>query len=826
MLKKNELNFSIHPSVVYQLGESLISDEVMALIELVKNCFDADAKYAKVIIDTEGKINLKESLFSNDRSRIIIEDDGHGMTLEDIKSGWLSISNRRKQELKKSKRTSPGGRTPLGDKGLGRLGVQRLGNKLEIFTKHAEEGCYRLGFSWNNFEKAESISDVKFVIEECNVLKSPGTKVVISDLKEIETWRGERAIKKLENELSQMISPYKAIQDFFVMIEIDGNRIELAEINEKIRDVAPVRYKIDFDGEMLIIKGLAKLNFFKPNNPQNAQEFALSVESDGGKSFFEFLMKNKLSKSINLSLSNNRNWFIEYGSKKRLDDIDQIAFQYFNEKVANPGSFYGEIDSFDLGTSTFGEQNVFDKISEYRKFIKNLSGVGVYRDGFKIRVDKDWLRLGKQWTSAQSYYGLKPDTTLGFIALSAKNNIDLEETTDREGFKDTPHYQNFYLLLDEFIKFTQKAHKLFGRSLVEYRKTKLEDSAQIDSRKSIEDISKTLKMELSEASKHKEPLKNIHIQLQRAVHDSKILVEKISSSKNISPDLLKDLNTKMNSLEPLLENAQKVLNDTSKYLEKIERTQSLGQIINNRVENIRNQLDDMYETVALGLVAEALSHEVFNVANFLAEKSKKAQNRFRKLGIKDQIISSFFEYVNSSIMALRKQMSFLSPSLQYVRERKDIIEIPSFMIDIANFYKATLANRNIEIEIISNIDTEFTIRMNKGKLTQIIDNLIQNCEYWVKEDIRLQKIKSGKITIEIYSPFIRIFDNGRGIDPSIEQAIFEPFISAKKNGRGLGLFIIKQLLDAENCSIGIIPKRNVFNRFFKFQIDLRGAIHA
>jgi len=66
MLKKNELNFSIHPSVVYQLGESLISDEVQALIELIKNCFDADAKYAKVIIDTEGKTNLDESLFSSE----------------------------------------------------------------------------------------------------------------------------------------------------------------------------------------------------------------------------------------------------------------------------------------------------------------------------------------------------------------------------------------------------------------------------------------------------------------------------------------------------------------------------------------------------------------------------------------------------------------------------------------------------------------------------------------------------------------------------------------------------------------------------------------
>ena len=91
-------HFKIHPSVVYQLGESLISDAVQALIELVKNCYDADATYAKVVIDTKGVTGVDGAIYPADGGRIIVEDDGHGMDIEDIKAGWLTISNRKRAQ--------------------------------------------------------------------------------------------------------------------------------------------------------------------------------------------------------------------------------------------------------------------------------------------------------------------------------------------------------------------------------------------------------------------------------------------------------------------------------------------------------------------------------------------------------------------------------------------------------------------------------------------------------------------------------------------------------------------------------------------------------
>jgi hypothetical protein len=78
--------------------------------------------------------------------------------------------------------------------------------------------------------------------------RAHGTKVVVSNLHEIGMWRGQDAIKRLEQELSQMISPYREIRNFMVTVEADGKRLELLEISDKVRDVAPVRYKINFDG--------------------------------------------------------------------------------------------------------------------------------------------------------------------------------------------------------------------------------------------------------------------------------------------------------------------------------------------------------------------------------------------------------------------------------------------------------------------------------------------------------------------------------------------------------------------------------------------------
>jgi len=828
MAKQKKPHFNVHPSVVYQLGESLITDAVQALIELVKNCYDADATYAKVTIDTESAIEVPNAIYPSEGGRIVVEDDGHGMRLEDIKSGWLTISNRQKRDLKEAKRTTPGGRTPLGDKGLGRLGVQRLGEDLEVFTKATRHGGYHFGFSWLDFATAPTLQDVDIHLSDVKYPRAHGTTVVVSNLREIDTWRGQSSIRRLEQELSRMISPYKQIRDFTVIVEVDGKALELLEISDKVRNVAPVRYGITFDGDKLTINGKARLDFFRPSAPKEAEKFALIAESDNGQGFYNFLQGQNLAKTIGLSRSRSKHWFVEFHWERQLNDLDKVEHDVSrNGGITNPGPFAGEVDSFDLGAAAFQHQSVFDRISEYRRHIKELSGIRVYRDGFAIRVDHDWLKLGAQWTSATSYYGLKPDNTLGYIALSARDNMDLEETTDREGFKDTPCYRNFYLLLSEFKGFTTKAHEFFGRSWAEFKKRRNEELAKVDSRKTVEDISQTIKKSLTEAATHQRGLESFRTRLENSARESRSVVAKLAAAKEVTPQLRERVTEALSALEPLLEEAQNVIGQISSYLEEVGSLRGMGQVLEDRVDGLRRQMDDMYETVALGLTAEALSHEVFNVADQLAKRTKSVQTRLRNKRGADRMILTFVEYVHSAVMALRKQMSFLSPALRYVREQKHDIDVGCFLKELAEFYGERLAKKNITIDIRAAHEGSLMIRMNRGKLTQVIDNFVLNSEYWLKEDIAQKRQKKGTITFDVSRPFVRIFDDGRGIDPTVEDALFEPFISAKAKGqgRGLGLFIVKQLLDSEGCSVGLLPKRNRRRRLFTFQIDFRGAIH-
>lgn len=826
MAKDTRPHFEVHPSVVYQLGESLISDAVQALIELVKNCYDADATYAKVVIDTQGGVEVDGAKYPSEGGRIIVEDDGHGMGVGDIEAGWLTISNRKKRELKQAKRTTPGGRTPLGDKGLGRLGVQRLGENLEIFTKAKGDSGYHFGFSWLDFETAPKLENVDIHLAEVKYPRQHGTRVIVSGLKEPDIWRGQVAVKRLEQELSRMISPYRQIRDFTVAVEVDGKSLELLEVSDRIRDIAPVRYKLAFDGTQIVIQGRARLDHFRPSNAKEAEQFALIAESDDGKAFFDFLQAQKLSRTLGLARSRSKQWFVEFHWQRPLADLDKVQRVSTGAgTVANPGPFAGEVDSFDLGATAFQNQSVFDGISEYRRHIKDLSGIRVYRDGFAIRVDHDWLKLGAQWTSATSYYGLKPDNTLGYIALSARDNMDLEETTDREGFKDSPYFRNFYALLEEFKSFTTTAHEFFGRSWARFRKMRNEALAQVDSRKTVEDISHAIKKGLAEAPQHQKSLDVFKARLDASASASKAVVSRLRSAKQITPELREKVADALSDLEPLLAEAKDMIGRLSAYLEEIGSLRGMGQVLEDRVDGLRRQMDDMYETVALGLTAEALSHEVYNVADQLAKRTKSAQTTLRNTGINDRPILAFMEYVQSSVMALRKQMSFLSPSLRYVREQRHDINIEQFAGDLVDFYRDRLGKNKITMTLSYSDSIPFEIRMNRGKLTQIIDNLVLNSEYWLKEDIAQGRSASGTITLDVARPFVRVFDDGSGIDPTVEHALFEPFVSAKKQGRGLGLFIVKQLLDSEGCSIGVVPERNRCKRLFKFQIDLRGAIH-
>lgn len=466
-----ELSFDIDSSIVFQLGENLISDAVQAVSELVKNAYDADASTCLVDIVTKANAGEVSRRYPDAAGYISIEDDGHGMTLEELERGFLVISSSMKREMKKKFLKTPKGRTPLGDKGLGRLSTQRLAKNVEIFTTPtgSEEEFY-IGFSWSDFLQKDRLSQVKVKCETRPSRGFVGTRLILSGLSNEDDWTGAEK-KHLATNLSKMVSPFKEIEDFNMVATVDGEQLELTDLADKLREAALVRYLIEFDGKELKYEGRAKLDYLTPDNVKDKELFKDFVIADEGKRLFEFLKKDKNSGRFNLRKPKDGSWFVEYSRQLEFDEIPELRL--IGKKLANPGPFKGEIDSFDLSDSIAAKiintHNVFDKVSEYRDAITNMSGIRIYRDGFAVRVDADWLGLGKQWTKASSYYTLRPANTLGFIAISAEHNSQLEETTDREGFRTTAYFENFFKAMQTFVAFSSESQEFIRRGWLRFR---------------------------------------------------------------------------------------------------------------------------------------------------------------------------------------------------------------------------------------------------------------------------------------------------------------------------------------------------------------------
>ena len=148
----------------------------------------------------------------------------------------------------------------------------------------------------------------------------------------------------------------------------------------------------------------------------------------------------------------------------------------------------------------------------------------------------------------------------------------------------------------------------------------------------------------------------------------------------------------------------------------------------------------------------------------------------------------------------------------------------AFLKELVEFYEEKLAANGI-VMVLQAQERGFDVNMNKGKLTQVFDNLILNAEYWLKEAIRAKAIRAGEIDIAVDAPRVRVRDNGRGVEESVEGILFEPFVTMKRKGegRGLGLFVCRQLLESESCGIELLPDRNDRSRRHVFELDLSGA---
>lgn len=228
------------------IGRDLITDRVTALFELVKNCYDANAQNVNVIFNNVAAGNAQPV--------IRIEDDGYGMSFEDIRDKWMVIGT-------SSKRANPYSPEPfkrkcVGEKGIGRFAVDKLGDKVSIVTK--KEGAakwLKVDIDWSSYYmETENVTGMRlftdmenrYSYEDAEDTHTSGTKLIITSIRE--PWT-KREIEHLIREISKIVSPFANLSYPFKV------RVIAKEFNidqESVRTLddfgnATLSLQIDFD---------------------------------------------------------------------------------------------------------------------------------------------------------------------------------------------------------------------------------------------------------------------------------------------------------------------------------------------------------------------------------------------------------------------------------------------------------------------------------------------------------------------------------------------------------------------------------------------------
>ncbi|ATE65255.1 sensor histidine kinase [Rhizorhabdus dicambivorans] len=833
-------HFDISAAVVRQLGDELVSDEVTALVELVKNAYDADADFAHVVVNTADTPG--QSDFPDELGFISIEDNGVGMDRDDIDRGWLVISLSGKREMKAKGATTPRGRTPLGDKGLGRLSTQKLGSRLEMDTRKGEGDTLHVAFSWDAFTEDKSLSAVPVTVRNADQPRLKGTRLLITGLRNPDVWRGA-TVEQLANDLAQIISPYEKARTFLVTLTIDGKVIDLGQISERVRRAAVGRFVIDFKAGDLHLGGKMRLAKLRGNQRDEELEFFENVVvPSNGKDFYEYLKSR--NPPVAMRLSADSAYFIEFDHTVGLENLGSI------ERIANPnaqadgaaaderpephlipadpGPFHAEVDEFLLRSDESALRlSGLSASSEIQRVVKRHAGIKVFRDGFAVKPyginGEDWLRLGAQQTSASSWYGLRPHNVLGFVAISEARNPHLKDKTDREGFVSNPYSQNFRRLMVHSTEMIGQFYEWIRRNYTKYREERLANGVAFEGAErtitSARQVARTLKS-YAERSK---AIDSAAAEVQRKVET---LSARITAEPLLSTTDERRLVSLLEAANDALRSSRSIFAELEAHAADAEKLASVVAALSPRLEIVNSQLQDFSELAGLGLIAESLSHEVHNQTDRLTQRARAASDEARRDGNQGAKLARFANEVLSTASALRRQIAHLGPALRFQRDRIERFPVADLMRDTKVHFEERWRHDAIQIEV--DIISDFEVETNRGRLLQVFDNLLLNSEYWLKQAGQNGRRGRPSVHIEIERPFVRVSDNGPGVAPSVESNLFEPFVTLKpkSTGRGLGLFITSQVLASMGSSINLLHARNANGRRHVFEIDLSGVARS
>ena len=421
-LKKDYMKkpFKMTARVLAHLGEDLIKDESIALLELVKNSYDAGA--TKCVVDFN--FDIFGSLIG-----ISISDNGSGMSLDTIENIWLVIGTDNKKNRLISHRQ---GRLPLGEKGIGRLGVHKLGNDIKLYSKHSDENEVYVSIDWSKLAESKDIDDFKieygYSSDSHFFDKQTGTKIIVRNLKG--EWN-RRKLRSVFRDLTTLNSPFSEKSDSFeVVVSSNSNVFSGLPNLEAIKNAGLYYGHCTLEGSIIT-------EFSYEFKPWNVLDKIKSRSLTALDEYEKVLIHN-------VEVETETGKVVK--REKRLD---------LNEY--NIGRVQFDVIMYEKDSSVFSLLNVEKKgLNDY---LKENSGIRVYRDNMRVfdygEPGNDWLSIDKRRLS-RSGGSISNSLLLGSVMLDRISSYGLREKTNREGFIEDEAYFAFVdaisYVMDLFIQ--------------------------------------------------------------------------------------------------------------------------------------------------------------------------------------------------------------------------------------------------------------------------------------------------------------------------------------------------------------------------------------
>jgi len=445
--KSGELRPRPYARLMTMLSDQLIKNNVVALTELAKNSYDADATWIQIRIGNMSNL-AKDGIKSKDKPFVEIEDDGDGMSFETIRDCWMNPASpekliRRQENRFKTRK----GRIIQGEKGIGRYAVFQIGKKVEIFSRE------RISTNKGGRE-VNLITDLsKYTDELLSKKKSPSTgKPLYFD---------QLLSKYYLRDDPKRIKPGK--------IRIEGKIKSRKNHGTSIR-ITELNYEWTYSNVRRTREILARLQ-----SPFSKTDFDVSIVFNGEEvlAIEDYSIEDVLEEAIlEMSGSVNKKGICKYsikGEKGSLDLVDNLRQDAMKEnkehffddgynRIHNPkcGPFQFKFYVYDL--AKLDDPTLRRYIREHRTYI--------YRDGIRVYpygdTDNDWIKLDIYRGIYRAGAYLSNDQLIGYVSISSKGNPGLRDKTNREGLLEQgTAYEDLRLLTLSTLNFLHSEYQIF-----------------------------------------------------------------------------------------------------------------------------------------------------------------------------------------------------------------------------------------------------------------------------------------------------------------------------------------------------------------------------